>query len=62
MRYDRIVTGTFVSRPNRFIAYCDIDVIRTKVHMKNTCRSCNNLMTDSAVLKYALKGDYNTIN
>ncbi len=36
MKYNRIVPGTFICRPNRFIAYCDIDGERTKVHVKNT--------------------------
>lgn len=43
MRYNNVVTGTFVSRPNRFIAYCDIDGVRMKVHVKNTGR-CKEIL------------------
>ena len=43
MRYNNVVTGTFVSRPNRSIAYCDIDGVRTKVHVKNTGR-CKEIL------------------
>lgn len=38
MRYDRIKKGTFLERPNRFIAYVEIDGGREKVHVKNTGR------------------------
>ena len=47
MRYDRVITGTFISRPNRFISYCDIDGVRTKVHVKNTGR-CRELLIPGA--------------
>ena len=38
MRYGRIVTGRFLSRPNRFIAYCEVDGNIEKCHVKNTGR------------------------
>jgi len=38
MKYNRSVPGTFIRIPNRFIAYCDIDGERTKVHVKDTGR------------------------
>ena len=40
MKYDHVVTGTFISRPNRFIATCNIDGKMERVHVKNTgwCR------------------------
>ena len=47
MKYDRIVTGRFLERPNRFIAYVDIDGKREKVHVKNTGR-CRELLQDNA--------------
>ena len=43
MEYDRIISGTFLERPNRFIAYCEVDGIREKVHVKNTGR-CRELL------------------
>lgn len=43
MRYDRIVEGKFISRPNRFIAHVDIGGNDTVVHVKNTGR-CRELL------------------
>lgn len=47
MRYGKVVTGTFVSRPNRFIAYCEIDGSVEKVHVKNTGR-CREILVPGA--------------
>ena len=44
MRYGRMIEGVFLERPNRFIAYYDIDGNREKVHVKNTGR-CKELLT-----------------
>ncbi len=44
MRYDRVTTGTFLSRPNRFIAYVDVDGSVEKCHVKNTGQ-CNWILT-----------------
>ena len=35
MKYEQIVKGTFVERPNRFIAYVEIDGKPEVVHVKN---------------------------
>ena len=43
MRYDNIIRGTFVDRPNRFVAHVDIDGRRETVHVKNTGR-CKELL------------------
>lgn len=43
MRYDNIISGTFVDRPNRFVAHVDIDGRRETVHVKNTGR-CKELL------------------
>ena len=43
MRYDHVVKGKFISRPNRFIAHVDIDGEDTVVHVKNTGR-CRELL------------------
>lgn len=47
MRYNEIITANFIERPNRFIAYVDIDGTKTKVHVKNTGR-CRELLRDNA--------------
>ena len=47
MKYESIVEGRFESRPNRFIAYVNINGTREKVHVKNTGR-CRELLTDGA--------------
>ena len=43
MNYKKIVQATFIERPNRFIAYCKINEIIEKVHVKNTGR-CRELL------------------
>lgn len=55
MKYENIYKGQFLSRPNRFIAYVDIDGKREKVHVKNTGR-CRELLTDHAEV-YLEKSD-----
>lgn len=42
MKYDNIKKGRFLERPNRFIAYAEIDGRIEKVHVKNTGR-CKEL-------------------
>ena len=36
MKYDRVTTGIFLSRPNRFIAKVEIGGSVETVHVKNT--------------------------
>ena len=43
MRYERIVSGTFLRRPNRFIAHVLMDGQEDVVHVKNTGR-CRELL------------------
>lgn len=43
MNYNHVVKAKFIERPNRFIAYCDIDGEIEKVHVKNTGR-CRELL------------------
>lgn len=45
MRYGNIVKGKFISRPNRFVAYAEIDGKTEKCHVKNTGR-CAELLTE----------------
>ena len=47
MKYKNIVKGTFLSRPNRFIAHVLIDGVETTVHVKNTGR-CRELLQPRA--------------
>lgn len=49
MKYERIVKGKFLERPNRFIAYVDIDGQKETVHVKNTGR-CKELLRPDAVV------------
>ena len=43
MRYENMIPGTFLSRPNRFIAHVDIDGKTEICHVKNTGR-CRELL------------------
>ena len=43
MRYETIMPGIFLERPNRFIACVEIDGKRERVHVKNTGR-CRELL------------------
>ncbi len=47
MIYDRIVKGEFLSRPNRFIAYVEVDGNEEICHVKNTGR-CKELLVPGA--------------
>ncbi len=47
MRYEHIVPGRFVERPNRFIARVEIDGQTETVHVKNTGR-CRELLVPGA--------------
>lgn len=43
MKYDHIVSGTFIERPNRFIAYVQVGERQVTCHVKNTGR-CRELL------------------
>jgi len=47
MRYDDICEGTFLARPNRFIAHVLIEGVPTVCHVKNTGR-CRELLLPGA--------------
>ena len=47
MRYDNMVPGTFLARPNRFIAHVEIGGQQEVVHVKNTGR-CRELLPAGA--------------
>ena len=55
MRYERIETGRFLERPNRFIAYVEISGKKETVHVKNTGR-CAELLIPGATV-YVQKFD-----
>ncbi len=47
MKYSKIKKASFISRPNRFVAYVDIDGEEIACHVKNTGR-CRELLTKGA--------------
>lgn len=49
MKYDNIVSGTFLSRPNRFIAHVDINGEVQVCHVKNTGR-CKELLIEGTAV------------
>ena len=49
MRYNNIVPGRFIDRPNRFIAHVEIEGREQIVHVKNTGR-CRELLTPGAAV------------
>ncbi len=49
MKYNDIVVGRFISRPNRFIARVDINGETETVHVKNTGR-CKELLIEGATV------------
>ncbi|MZK51612.1 DNA/RNA nuclease SfsA [Clostridium beijerinckii] len=49
MKYNNILKGKFISRPNRFIAYVEIDGNEEVCHVKNTGR-CKELLTPNATV------------
>ena len=56
MRYDNIVEGIFIERPNRFIAKVLIDGVEETVHVKNTGR-CKELLAPAAKLYLEKSGN-----
>ncbi len=55
MKYKTIVKAVFLERPNRFIAYVDINGVKETVHVKNTGR-CRELLQKGATV-YLEKSD-----
>ncbi|MDE5742308.1 MAG: DNA/RNA nuclease SfsA [Oscillospiraceae bacterium] len=49
MRYENIVKGRFLERPNRFVAYVEIDGREEICHVKNTGRCRELLVRDCTV-------------
>ena len=55
MRYDGVISGRFLERPNRFISYVETAVGTQTVHVKNTGR-CRELLVPGAEV-YLAKGN-----
>lgn len=51
MKYSNIKKAVFLERPNRFIAYCDLDGEVVKCHVKNTGR-CKELLIPGKAVVY----------
>lgn len=49
MKYGKILKGRFLSRPNRFIAYCEVEGKEMVCHVKNTGR-CKELLIPGATV------------
>ena len=49
MIYDRIIMGRFLARPNRFIAYVEVEGEEVIAHVKNTGR-CKELLIPNATV------------
>ena len=49
MKYDNVRKATFISRPNRFVAHCDLDGETVVAHVKNTGR-CRELLVPGATV------------
>ncbi|WP_294372145.1 DNA/RNA nuclease SfsA [uncultured Clostridium sp.] len=56
MKYDRMTSGIFLSRPNRFIANVEIDGINEVCHVKNTGR-CKELLIPEMTTVFVQKSD-----
>ena len=49
MKYPNVIKAKFIARPNRFIAFCEIDGKKETVHVKNTGRCRELLLPDATV-------------
>ncbi len=49
MKYERIMEGTFLERPNRFIAYADLAGRTETIHVKNTGRCAELLIPGASI-------------
>lgn len=56
MKYGKITKGKFISRPNRFIAFVEIDGKEEMCHVKNTGR-CKELLVPGATVYVDMPGN-----
>lgn len=47
MKYEKVIKGRFISRPNRFVAVCTIEGRKVEAHVKNTGR-CREILIPGA--------------
>ena len=59
MRYENILTAGFISRPNRFIAHCELDGETVVCHVKNTGRCKELLVPGASVILTDERGEPN---
>ena len=57
MKYEKIIQGNFISRPNRFIAEVEVAGVRTKAHVKNTGRLGELLLPGTRVYLEDFEGN-----
>ena len=55
MNYKNIVEGRFIARPNRFVAYAEINGRTEVCHVKNTGR-CKELLTEGCTVWHGFVG------
>lgn len=53
MKYQNVIKAKFIARPNRFIAFCELDGKKETVHVKNTGR-CRELLVPDATVYLAV--------
>ncbi len=53
MKYQNVIKAKFIARPNRFIAFCEVDGKKETVHVKNTGR-CRELLVPIATVYLAV--------
>lgn len=56
MKYENIIKGRFIERPNRFIAKVEIDGVTETVHVKNTGR-CKELLVQGCIVYLEKSGN-----
>lgn len=53
MKYNRIINGKFIDRPNRFIAHVEVEGVIETVHVKNTGR-CREILSHNCTVILAV--------
>ena len=57
MKYQNVIKAKFIARPNRFIAFCEVDGKKETVHVKNTGR-CRELLVPNATVYLAVSDNH----
>ena len=53
MKYQNVIKAKFISRPNRFVAFCEVEGQKETVHVKNTGR-CRELLMPNCTVYLAM--------